>query len=46
MLAHESNDFTMSQAMKWYPAMKQAFANIVPISAKSVLFCFSILTHV
>lgn len=39
MLTHELNNFTMSQAMKWYPAMKQAFANIVPISARSGSSC-------
>ncbi|KAI5448948.1 hypothetical protein NCC49_005742 [Naganishia albida] len=32
MLTHESNDFTMSQAMKWYSSLKQAFANIAPIN--------------
>jgi len=31
MLAHELNDFTMSEAIKWYPALKAAFSNIVPI---------------
>jgi hypothetical protein len=33
MLTHELNNFTMSQAIKWYPQMKQAFAKIVPVAS-------------
>ncbi|KAN0137533.1 carbohydrate esterase family 4 protein [Lactarius tabidus] len=32
MLTHELNNFTMSEAIKWYPQLKAAFAHIVPIS--------------
>lgn len=42
MLAHESKEFTMSQAMKWYPAMKQAFTNIVPIGTGLVSLLFPV----
>jgi len=31
ILTHELNNFTMSEAVKWYPALKAAFAAIVPI---------------
>ncbi|KAJ9098996.1 hypothetical protein QFC20_005814 [Naganishia adeliensis] len=33
MLTHELNNFTMSEAIKWYPQLKQAFAKIVPIAS-------------
>ncbi|KAJ8077753.1 hypothetical protein PM082_002186 [Marasmius tenuissimus] len=31
LLQHENNNYTMSEAMKWYPAMKEAFKNVVPV---------------
>ncbi|KAN0137536.1 glycoside hydrolase/deacetylase [Lactarius tabidus] len=31
MLTHELNNFTMSEAVKWYPALKSAFSYLVPI---------------
>ncbi|KAH9018837.1 chitin deacetylase [Lactarius hengduanensis] len=31
MLTHELNNFTMQQAIKWYPQLKAAFSAIVPI---------------
>ncbi|KAI5448949.1 hypothetical protein NCC49_005743 [Naganishia albida] len=33
MLTHELNNFTMSEAIKWYPQMKAAFDKIVPIAS-------------
>ncbi|PPR00737.1 hypothetical protein CVT24_000943 [Panaeolus cyanescens] len=32
ILAHELNDFTMQEAIKFYPKLKAAFAHIVPIA--------------
>lgn len=32
MLTHELNNFTMSEAIKWYPQLKQAFKYLVPIA--------------
>ncbi|KAH8986775.1 chitin deacetylase [Lactarius hatsudake] len=31
MLTHELNNFTMQEAIKWYPQLKAAFSAIVPI---------------
>jgi peptidoglycan/xylan/chitin deacetylase (PgdA/CDA1 family) len=31
MLTHELNNFTMSEAVKWYPQLKASFQHIVPI---------------
>ncbi|KAH8988263.1 chitin deacetylase [Lactarius hatsudake] len=31
MLTHELNNFTMQEAVKWYPQLKAAFSAIVPI---------------
>ncbi|KAN0137550.1 carbohydrate esterase family 4 protein [Lactarius tabidus] len=31
MLTHELNDFTMSEAIKWYPQLKASFSYLVPI---------------
>ncbi|KAG7095987.1 hypothetical protein E1B28_006670 [Marasmius oreades] len=31
LLLHESSNFTMSEAIKFYPAMKDAFKHIVPV---------------
>ncbi|KAF9262485.1 carbohydrate esterase family 4 protein [Marasmius fiardii PR-910] len=31
ILTHELNNYTMSEAMKWYPAMKEAFQAIAPV---------------
>ncbi|ETW76379.1 carbohydrate esterase family 4 protein [Heterobasidion irregulare TC 32-1] len=31
MLTHELNNFTMSEAMKYYPMLSSAFAHIVPV---------------
>ncbi|GHJ90022.1 hypothetical protein NliqN6_6424 [Naganishia liquefaciens] len=33
MLTHELNNFTMSEAIKWYPQLKQAFASLVPVAS-------------
>ena len=32
MLTHELNNYTMSKAIEWYPKLKAAFLNLVPIS--------------
>ncbi|KAG7090194.1 hypothetical protein E1B28_011798 [Marasmius oreades] len=31
ILTHEINNYTMGEAMKWYPVMKQAFQHLVPV---------------
>jgi peptidoglycan/xylan/chitin deacetylase (PgdA/CDA1 family) len=31
MLTHELNNFTMSEAVKWYPTLKSTFSYLVPI---------------
>lgn len=31
MLTHELNNFTMSEAVKWYPQLQQAFKYMVPV---------------
>ncbi|KAI3614219.1 carbohydrate esterase family 4 protein [Moniliophthora roreri] len=31
LLAHETNNMTMEQAIKWYPQLKEAFKHIVPV---------------
>jgi len=31
MLTHEINNFTMTEAIKWYPALKAAFKALVPV---------------
>ncbi|KAJ9093522.1 hypothetical protein QFC21_006355 [Naganishia friedmannii] len=33
MLTHELNNFTMSEAIKWYPMLKAAFGKLVPIAS-------------
>jgi hypothetical protein len=33
MLTHELNNFTMSEAIKWYPMLKAAFSKLVPIAS-------------
>jgi hypothetical protein len=33
MLTHELNNFTMSEAVKWLPALQAAFKHIVPIAS-------------
>jgi len=48
MLMHELNNFTMSEAVKFYPKLKAAFKALVPIAVslnktQPVLICLKML---
>lgn len=40
MLFHELNDYTMTEAMKWYPKLKESFDVRVRFTV-----CFYVLIH-